>query len=427
MAGEQQRQQLVADLLVGQPVALLVAGEQQRREDVVALLQLGLGPAAGDLGEEDLVDGPLAAPRTPAPPGARRRPRTTRADHHQPAAARERLDHRRAGAPAARPGPAPGVVAEHGPQDDPQRQRLHRRQHRERLADRPAVDLGVGAVAHRLGVGEHLPAVERGQHQPAMAQVLGAVEQQHRALADDRARAARWPRRRADCSFEPWKTCLTSAGSNTITNRSSNSVREGDRAAVAAAARLEKARAEQHEPGRLQHAGQARPGRQRSARRRRGRRGRHRPIALTRASAWRRRRAREIGEGERVRRRLSRIWRAGHPQLGVDVQQLARRAAPASPGPRPSARSRRRPPGGRQVAGAHADAPGRWRGGAERPAAGVALEHVQLVGVGIAQRPQLGRRDQHAVDREDRQVAGHPARGGRDPLGRRRRSAGSPA
>ena len=40
------------------------------------------------------------------------------------------------------------------------------------------------ARAHRVGEGLHPPAVERRQHQPAVAQVLGAVEQQHGALAD---------------------------------------------------------------------------------------------------------------------------------------------------------------------------------------------------------------------------------------------------
>ena len=59
--------------------------------------------------------------------------------------------------------------------------------HRERLADRPGIDLLVGGVAHHLCEHLHPLAVERGKHQPAVAEVLGLVEQQHRALAEDRA------------------------------------------------------------------------------------------------------------------------------------------------------------------------------------------------------------------------------------------------
>ena len=60
------------------------------------------------------------------------------------------------------------------------------RQQRERLADRPARRSRVGGLAHHLLVGPHPLAVEGRQHQLALAQVLGAVEQQHRALADHR-------------------------------------------------------------------------------------------------------------------------------------------------------------------------------------------------------------------------------------------------
>ena len=46
--------------------------------------------------------------------------------------------------------------------------------------------MALGDLAHRLAVGAHPLAVERRQHQPALAHVLGAVEQQHRAGAEDR-------------------------------------------------------------------------------------------------------------------------------------------------------------------------------------------------------------------------------------------------
>ena len=55
--GEQEGEQLVADLAVGEADAVLVAGRQQAGEHVVALAQVGGGAAAGDLGVEDLVHG----------------------------------------------------------------------------------------------------------------------------------------------------------------------------------------------------------------------------------------------------------------------------------------------------------------------------------------------------------------------------------
>ena len=184
MAGQQQRHELVTDLAVTQPLAVLVLRQQQRREDVVALGQFGLAPPPRDLRVEDLVDGPFALlevdRRAPVGSSAHRG-----GQHQQPPRTRQRLDHP--------PQPVaelvlggPGLIAEDRAQDHAQRQRLHRRQQRERLAHRPGVDLVVGAVAHRLLVAEQPAAVERRQHQPPVAQVLGLVEQQHRALPEHR-------------------------------------------------------------------------------------------------------------------------------------------------------------------------------------------------------------------------------------------------
>ena len=60
VAGQKQRHELVADLAVAEALAVLVLGQQERGEDVVAIGQVRLGPPPGDLGVEDLVDGPLA-------------------------------------------------------------------------------------------------------------------------------------------------------------------------------------------------------------------------------------------------------------------------------------------------------------------------------------------------------------------------------
>ena len=52
---EQQRQHLVADLLVGEPHAVPVLGLDQQAEDVLA--RVPGPPAAGDLAEDDPVEG----------------------------------------------------------------------------------------------------------------------------------------------------------------------------------------------------------------------------------------------------------------------------------------------------------------------------------------------------------------------------------
>ena len=55
MAGEHQRHHLVADLAVGEFLAAVAAGADQEAEDVAAA-RVGLGAAAGDLAEDDLVE-----------------------------------------------------------------------------------------------------------------------------------------------------------------------------------------------------------------------------------------------------------------------------------------------------------------------------------------------------------------------------------
>ena len=61
----------------------------------------------------------------------------------------------------------------------------------ERLPDAASAAIcALGDLAHRLAVGLHPLAVEGRQHQPALAQVLGAVEQQHRAVAEQRPQDA---------------------------------------------------------------------------------------------------------------------------------------------------------------------------------------------------------------------------------------------
>ena len=76
--------------------------------------------------------------------------------------------------------------AEDRAHDHLERHRLHRRQQRELVAGAPRVDLAPRGLLHDLLVAAHALAVEGGQHHPALAQVVGLVEQQDRARADDR-------------------------------------------------------------------------------------------------------------------------------------------------------------------------------------------------------------------------------------------------
>ena len=85
----------------------------------------------------------------------------------------------------------PGGHAEHGAQDHLERQRLRALVQPERRAGAPAGDLRRGDLLHHAGEGAHALAVEGGQHQLALGEVLGAVEQQHGARADDRLEHAR--------------------------------------------------------------------------------------------------------------------------------------------------------------------------------------------------------------------------------------------
>ena len=186
MPGQQQRHQLVSHLAIGQALAVLVLGQEQGREHVVAARER-LVPErapARDLCVQHLVDVPARGRKAIVQRGLRaaeeHRQRRQQGQRPWPG---QRFDHRAHASAKVLLG-GTRLVAEHRLHDHPEGQRLHAGQQRERLAHRPGVDLEVGRAAHRVGEGLHAPAVERRQHQPAVAQVLGAVEQQHGALAD---------------------------------------------------------------------------------------------------------------------------------------------------------------------------------------------------------------------------------------------------
>ena len=185
MPGDEQRDELVAQLAVGHRLPGLVAGGEQHGEDVVALLA---GAAALLDQREDQRVGAVADLDEALPGG---QPAEVAAEQRQQRERRraevEQLLERGAQLVELRP----GGHAEHGAQDDLERQRLRALVQRERLAGAPAGDLRRGDLLHHAGERAHALAVEGGQHQLALGEVLGAVEQQHGARADDRLEHAR--------------------------------------------------------------------------------------------------------------------------------------------------------------------------------------------------------------------------------------------
>jgi peptidylprolyl isomerase len=177
--GDEQRHELVAQLAIGHRPAALVAGGEEHREHVVGLL--ARAAALVDQGEDQLVG--AVAHVDEARPG-RQRPE---------AAAEGRQQRQRRGAEveqllerdAQLVEPRAGREAEDRAQDDLERQRLRALVQDERLAGAPAVDLARGDLLHQSDERPHPLAVEGGQHELALRQVLAPVEQQHGARPDD--------------------------------------------------------------------------------------------------------------------------------------------------------------------------------------------------------------------------------------------------
>ena len=183
VAGDEQRDELVAQLPIAHRRAVLVAGLHEHREDVVALGQVVALATSGDLGEQQLVDGVDGAPEAPVALNA-----VGAADRHhrEPRRARDPVEHPPQ-APLELVHAAALAHPEHGAHDHLEGDGLHPRPQRQRLAPRPARDLLARRLLHDLAVALHALAVERREHEPAVDHVLRLVEQQHRARADDRA------------------------------------------------------------------------------------------------------------------------------------------------------------------------------------------------------------------------------------------------
>ena len=183
--GQQQGHQLVAQLEVGQRPVLLVAGGEQQREHVLVPVLAELGAARLDLLVDDPVglgDKPIEATPGAEPVGVLGAGQLQGQQPRLAGGGVEQLSQRRPD-PLH---PLAAVDAEDGAQDHLQGDRLHRGLDCELATAGPGGDRALGHSAHRLRVGLHPLAVEGRQQQAALAQVLATVEQQHRAVAEDR-------------------------------------------------------------------------------------------------------------------------------------------------------------------------------------------------------------------------------------------------
>ena len=182
MPGDEQGQQLVAHLLVAHRAAVLVAGADQHREDVVALLQIPGPPPLGDLAVDQLVD-----PVDPPAEGPSRRTRCGPDQEHRQEEPWVGGEVEEVAQRVAQLGqPLALADAEDGAQDDLQRDRLHPRAQLVGGPRWPALDLACGDLGHRLPVALHPLAVEGRQQQATLAHVRLLVEDEDRVAAEDR-------------------------------------------------------------------------------------------------------------------------------------------------------------------------------------------------------------------------------------------------
>ena len=191
--GDEQRHQLVAQLLVGHRRAVLVARLQEQREHVVALGRRR-GAALADLLVEDLVGGRGG--------GAKARPRAPVAvpahaegeGEHAPTRGGDVEDLAQGGAQRVEAGRV--LDPEYRAHDHLERDGLGVREDGERLAHRPARHLALGRLSHDLR--RRRPSALRGTG--AGAACAGACARRRRAAAPSRSRAGArarcFPRRR---------------------------------------------------------------------------------------------------------------------------------------------------------------------------------------------------------------------------------------
>ena len=171
VAGEHQGHQLVADLLVGEPLPRLVSDSDQEAEDVHLAL-VGSRPALGDLGVDDLVEhGARARHLRPGRARAAQQPQVEvgAVEAERPL---EMLSCRRTLACLV------GIEPEQGPHRDPHRQPPHPLVDVDDLAVPQPLDRRSRLGHHRLHRSSDLLAVEGRHHDLARTIVVGVVDRQ---------------------------------------------------------------------------------------------------------------------------------------------------------------------------------------------------------------------------------------------------------
>ena len=182
MAGEHQGHHLVADLAVGECLPRLAAGADQQAEDVL-LTGVGLGAAAGDLAEDDLIE------------------HGARGDHLAPGRARAAQQAQREVDPVEAEGTlevlggdralagAVGIEPKQSPHRNPHRQVAHPGVDVDDLAGLKPRDRRLGLDTHRLQHRRDLLAVEGGHHDRPGAVVVVVVDRQQ-TVAEQRDQVA---------------------------------------------------------------------------------------------------------------------------------------------------------------------------------------------------------------------------------------------
>jgi hypothetical protein len=170
VAREQEGDQLVAELAIGQRVARFVSGGEQHGEDVLAQVAIGIVAAPLDLLVEEPVD-LVAQPDETAPGTAGSE---VLLDEQQ-----ERVRRRQPRQDSPELGNASGIAdAEDRPDDHLHRDRLRDGAGADGVPLAPRVDLAVGDLLDQLRVVGDRLAVKRREHQLAHPHVMLAVEQQ---------------------------------------------------------------------------------------------------------------------------------------------------------------------------------------------------------------------------------------------------------
>ena len=184
MAGDEQRHQLVAQLLRRHRRFVLVARVEQQAEDVVALGLLA--PSLVDQLEQQLVGlllqaqeaGEWAVSLEHRLRGARGAGASRLIGRSPKASIADRRSRSSVEAFAR-------IEAEDRPQDDLHRQALKARPELDRLSARPTRDLPLGHLRDQVAEALHLLAVEGGKHQLALLQVRALIQQDDRVRPDD--------------------------------------------------------------------------------------------------------------------------------------------------------------------------------------------------------------------------------------------------